>query len=79
MGIFNAVIIVNEDRICRYKVSLYQKTGFLLGRIAKQARISDEFIEFCSKKGTNNVKRLTNEDISDTYDKKWNLYIPLKI
>ncbi len=75
------VILLNEERLTTYlatfnKAFLYQKTGYMLERIRKQAHISDAFIDLCHKKGTKSVKWLTNNDESDTFVNRWRLYVP---
>ncbi len=73
--------MLNEDKLTTYlaafnKAFLYQKTGYMLERIKKQAHISDAFIDLCYKKGTKSVKWLTNNDESDTFINRWRLYVP---
>ncbi len=75
------VILLNEEKLTTYlatfnKAFLYQKTGYMLERIRKQAHISDAFIDLCHKKGTKSVKWLTNNDESDTFVNRWRLYVP---
>lgn len=75
------VYALDENKLRQYlaaygKAFLYQKTGYMLQRIQKQAGISDNFIFFCWEKGHKNVKKFTNTDESDIYDSHWNLYVP---
>lgn len=79
-----SVILLNEEKLTKYlelygKAFLYQKTGYLLERIKEQAHLSEAFIEMCRQKGHNAVKLLTNDQDSDTYIKRWNLYVPYSI
>ena len=81
MHCLEGVVLLDEKKLKKYlalydKVFLYQKIGFMLERIKKQANISSAFIEFCRKKGAKNEKRLTNAKDSNRYVKQWNLYVP---
>ncbi len=76
-----AIVLLDEEKIIRYlemynKAFLYQKTGYLLERIKKQANISDYLIELCRTKGVKSVKWLTNDEASDTFVGKWRMYVP---
>lgn len=75
------VVMLSEDKLVAYldafdKAFLYQKSGYLLERIKKQAHISDSFLKMCREKGTKSVKWLTNNDESDTFVNRWRLYVP---
>ena len=75
------VVMLDEEKLTTYlatfnKAFLYQKTGYLLECIKKQAHISDSFLEYCREKGTKSVKWLTNNDESDTFVNRWRLYVP---
>ena len=78
---FEGIVMLDEDKLRRYlqlygKAFLYQKTGFMLERIQKQAHISDELIDFCRDQAGNSVKRLTNASDSTHYVSRWKLYVP---
>ena len=67
------IVLLNEERLIDYlarydKAFLYQKTGYLLERIKKQANISESLLELCRAKGTKSVKWLTNNEESDTFE-----------
>ncbi len=75
------IVMLNEEKLTTYlatfnKAFLYQKAGYLLECIKKQAHISDSFLEYCREKGTKSVKWLTNNDESDTFVNHWRLYVP---
>lgn len=79
-----SIVILNEEKLSAYlagfnKAFLYQKTGYLLEQIKGQAHISDTFLGLCREKGTKSIKRLTNNDESDTFVNRWRMYVPQTI
>lgn len=75
------VSLLNESKLEMYlslysKAFLYQKVGFVLEQSKEYHHISDAFIEMCHTKGALYTKFLTNTGESDTYLRKWKLYVP---
>lgn len=75
------ISLLDETKLERYltlynKNFLYQKVGFVLEHGKECHRISNSFIEMCRTKGASYTKLLTNTGESDTYLRKWKLYVP---
>lgn len=75
---------LDENKLLDYldvynKTFLYKKTGFILNYFQRDLKLSDNFIDYCHKKGSASVKYLTDAQESDTFHKKWKIYAPKNI
>ena len=74
---------LNEKKLLIYleqyrKQILYQKTGYILGHLKKELRLSDQFFDACEKKVTKSVRYLYRgiRNKSNVFDNRWQLIVP---
>jgi predicted transcriptional regulator of viral defense system len=74
---------VDEDKLLSYlelydKQVLYQKTGYILGHLKKQLRLSDRFFEVCEEKRSKSVRYLYHGIKHEpyTFNARWKLVVP---
>lgn len=75
------IFLLDESKLAKYlalynKTFLYQKVGYVLEHSKDYCQISDSFIEMCRAKGALHTKQLTTTGDSDTYLRRWKLYVP---
>jgi predicted transcriptional regulator of viral defense system len=74
---------VDEEKMLSYleqynKQFLYQKSGYILGHLKNDLRLSERFFDICEKNVSKSVRYLYHgiKHQSNIFDNQWQLYVP---